>query len=85
MIDDENEFGLLRGARRIAKAIGESERRTFYLLERGILPATREGNRWVTSKDRLRRFYNGDVARPSPHRKASAAQAEDDGRPNDAV
>jgi hypothetical protein len=58
--DDELGSGILRGCAEIATAINESERRTFYLLKAGLLPAAKEGNLWVTTKARLRRHYNGE-------------------------
>jgi hypothetical protein len=41
---------VLRGARKIADYIGEPERRTNYLLERGMLPAYQIGRLWHMSK-----------------------------------
>jgi hypothetical protein len=38
------------------------ERKAYYLLERGILPATKAGRAWVTTGRRLRRFFDGDAA-----------------------
>ena len=55
-----NEFEIIRGAPAIAKAIGETERRTYHLLEAGFLPAQKEGRLWVTTRARLQRHYNGD-------------------------
>lgn len=48
----------LRGVPAIAKFIGESERRTYYLLENGILPAAKEGAIWITFKTRLTKHYD---------------------------
>jgi hypothetical protein len=59
-VSTENPLGLLRGAPEIARAIGVTPRRAYWLLERGVLPATKEGNIWVSTLDRLRRFYEGD-------------------------
>jgi hypothetical protein len=50
---------LLRGAQAIADEIGDSERRTRYLLERGRLPAKKVGNSWYGSRSRLREFSLG--------------------------
>jgi hypothetical protein len=44
----------LVGARRISEFRGEDVRRTYYLLERGIIPASREGRMYVASKRALR-------------------------------
>jgi hypothetical protein len=37
----------------IAKVVGLSARQTFYLLQRGYLPATKVGQKWVTTRRRL--------------------------------
>ena len=56
----ENPLGVLRGAAEIAKAIGTTPRRAYWLLENNAIPATKEGDRlWVTTIDRLRAFYDG--------------------------
>jgi hypothetical protein len=57
-----DELGVLRGAREIAKAINTNERRAFYLLEKGIIPARKEGNTWTSTIGQLRRFYEGEAA-----------------------
>ena len=44
---------LLWGTRAIARAIGRTERQTFHLLEKRLLPAKRVGGRWVASRRRL--------------------------------
>ena len=55
MVDSETiAADLLRGGSAIARFIGESERRTFYLLEHGFLPAGKVGASWVASKAALR-------------------------------
>jgi len=48
---------VLRGCAAIAEYIGEDERRTFSLLQRGLLPAQKEGAVWVSRKTRLDRHY----------------------------
>src|SRR5215831_5466505 len=50
----------IRGAAAIAAAIGVSPRRAYWLLERGVLPAVKEGATWTSTLDRLRRFYEGN-------------------------
>lgn len=47
----------LRGVPAIARFIGEDERRTYYLLERGLLPAGKQGSQWIASKRRLRQHH----------------------------
>jgi excisionase family DNA binding protein len=55
----KNIFGILRGGDEIAKALNCSKNRVYHLLESGAIPATKEGNGWVTTVERLRRFYEG--------------------------
>jgi hypothetical protein len=47
----------LSGVKEIAVFIGESERRTSYLLEARRLPAGKLGAKWVASKRRITEFY----------------------------
>jgi hypothetical protein len=49
---------VLRGVSEIGAFIGEDDRRTYYLLEKKIIPAGKEGNLWRASKRRLRRHYD---------------------------
>lgn len=37
-------------------------RKTFYLLEKGLLPASKIGRRWTSTPRRLRRVFAGDGA-----------------------
>jgi hypothetical protein len=37
-------------------------RRTFYMLEKGYLPATKMGRLWTSTPRRLRRAFAGEVA-----------------------
>jgi hypothetical protein len=55
----DNPLGVLRGAPEIAKAIGTTPRRAYYLLENGVIPGVKEGNLWTRTLDRLRQFYEG--------------------------
>ena len=48
---------LLSGVNAIAEFIGESRRRTYYLLEGRRLPAGKLGDRWIASRRVLRRHY----------------------------
>jgi hypothetical protein len=43
---------LLRGVKAIAEFRGESPRRMNYLLERGLLPGFKIGNRWYLRKSK---------------------------------
>ena len=38
------------GAANIGKLIGRNERQTFYLLEKGLVPARKVNTLWVTTK-----------------------------------
>jgi hypothetical protein len=52
--DDSLASDLLRGVPAISKFLGEDERRTYYILETGQLPAGKIGQQWVASKRVLR-------------------------------
>jgi len=47
----------LKGADRIAAFIDEPVRRTFNLLEQGLLPAGKQGREWLASKRALLQHY----------------------------
>ena len=47
------------GAQAIADELGLELRKTFYLLGRGYLPATKCGATWTSTRSRLRRFFDG--------------------------
>jgi hypothetical protein len=53
---------LLLGAQAIADELGISIRKAFHLLESGHLPASKTGRLWVSTRSRLRRFFNGEAA-----------------------
>jgi hypothetical protein len=61
------------GAAAIADEIGRSERATFYLLERGALPAKRVGGRWAASRSALRQFPRDQETHNALPKKESAA------------
>jgi hypothetical protein len=48
---------LLYGVAAVASFIGESERRSLYLLESRQIPAGKLGQRWVASRSALREHY----------------------------
>jgi hypothetical protein len=48
---------LLRGVKRIAREIGETERRTYYLLENKLLPAGKQGALWLASRRAIHEHY----------------------------
>ena len=48
---------LIRGAKAISKFIHEDERKTYYLLEKRLIPAGKEGAIWIASRRALRAHY----------------------------
>ena len=48
---------LVWGVKAIASEIGQSERMTYWRLENGQLPAGKNGNVWVASRQALRKFF----------------------------
>lgn len=48
---------LLRGVKAIAEYIGETPRKTYYLLENQRIPAGKIGSTWIASKTRLRAHF----------------------------
>ena len=52
---------LLHGCGAIAEFIGVKPRRCFYMLERGVLPARKDGGIWVSAKSVLREHYLGQM------------------------
>jgi hypothetical protein len=57
---------ILRGALAIGKFVGLEPRQTFHHLQAGDLPAVKEGRVWVSTKSRLRHFYNEARYQPPP-------------------
>ena len=50
---------ILNGIAEISRFIGTTERRGFYLAEKGDLPGVfKQGNRWVGLKSKIREGYN---------------------------
>jgi hypothetical protein len=47
----------LSGAKAIAAFLGITPRRAVVLLERGVLPAGKEGRTWIASRQALREHY----------------------------
>jgi hypothetical protein len=50
MLNDDIASDRLQGISAIAKFIDESERRTHYLLSKGLIPCGKRGGRWEASK-----------------------------------
>lgn len=57
----DNSSDILWGAERIAQVIGRPIRPTFFLLERGYLPAKKVGKLWCASRRRLLAHLAGEV------------------------
>jgi hypothetical protein len=64
---------LLYGADAIASFLGLSRRQAFHFLQRGHIPATKQGSIWVASKSRLKRHYQEDRYRPPADRDVSTS------------
>jgi hypothetical protein len=47
------------GAEEIGKILGTSLRKTFYLLERGLVPARKVGGSWQSTEGELEDFLLG--------------------------
>jgi len=61
-IDETTAPDLIWGCSAIVKAIGQSERATFHLLKKRLLPAKRIGGRWCASRRKLLAALTGDEA-----------------------
>jgi hypothetical protein len=49
---------ILDGIKAISEFLGQSERRTYYLAEKGLLDGVfKQGNRWVGLKSAMREGY----------------------------
>ena len=62
MTEATEALDLVWGVRAISKLIGRTERQTFHLLSGGQLPAKKVGERWVTKRDALTRFFEETTA-----------------------
>lgn len=56
-MDAEIGHDLLRGVKQIADFINEEKRKTNHKLATGKIPAGKEGNQWIASKNVLRDYY----------------------------
>ena len=48
---------MMTGAAEIAEFIGSNERRAFYLLEKGLIPGFKIGERWHARKTTLNAHF----------------------------
>ena len=60
---------ILRGVGAISEYTGETERRTYYLLQRKLLPGMKQGAVWLSRKSALDRHYKIDNP-PGEHQPA---------------
>ena len=60
MANTESPDDLLWGVREIGKAIHRTNRQTYHLLERGLLPGRKVGASWVASRRKLFAALMGD-------------------------
>ena len=49
---------LIWGADAIAKEVGLSRRQAYYMLDRGLLPAGQQGEKWVASRAALKAHFD---------------------------
>lgn len=57
---NSNNLDLIWGAEAIGREINASRRRTFYLLQQGLIPAKKVGESWVASRTTLRCHFLGE-------------------------
>jgi len=66
MYSDQNsptsESDVVWGAANIGRVINRPPRQTFYLLEKGLLPARKIGDAWVSTRTELRAAMRGAPA-----------------------
>ena len=74
MPSPEETLGVLWGAQAIADFIERPVRDVYYLLQQGHIDADKCGDLWVTTKDRLRRQFNGEGRTAAPAKAAAAAR-----------
>ncbi|MCH4560312.1 DNA-binding protein [Mesorhizobium jarvisii] len=48
---------LVWGAAAIGRELNLSERQTYYVLEKGLLPGKKVGAQWVTSRHAIRTYF----------------------------
>jgi hypothetical protein len=70
---DDLASDVLWGCKAIAKAIGRPLPMTFYLLQNHLIPATKTGDVWVTTRSRLARHFNGETPATTKRRGKRAA------------
>ncbi len=56
------ESDVVWGAAEIGREINRSQRQTFYLLERGLIPARKVGDIWQSTRAELRAAMRGEAS-----------------------
>ena len=62
MEKQNTQIDLIWGASAIAKVIGRTDRQTFCMLEKGLLPAKKVSGRWVAERSKLIAFFTEEDA-----------------------
>jgi len=60
MSDQTSKTRYVWGAKKIAEAAGVTPRQAFYMLEAGLLPGKKVGDRWVSDLARLHDALSGN-------------------------
>lgn len=61
-MNQDSDVDVIWEVKNIARMIGRTERQTFHMLNSGLLPAKKIGDRWVASRKRLLETLLGDAA-----------------------
>ena len=64
-------LGLIWGAKKIAAFIGRSPETTWRLLEKGLIPATKLGSKWVTTPGKLKEAFSSVLPADGPQPPAA--------------
>lgn len=62
MLNDSSAPRAVWGAKAIGKEIGLTERQAYHLLEKGLLPARKLGDKWVADARQLHVLISGEAA-----------------------
>ena len=68
MPNETEQIEAVWGAVEIGNVIGTPLRKTFYLLERGLVPARKVGGVWQSTRGELRDFLLGVTQSPTRER-----------------
>ncbi|TPN45303.1 DNA-binding protein [Mesorhizobium sp. B1-1-9] len=62
MEDANNKPRPVWGAKAIGHEIGRTERQAYHMLEAGLLPARKVGDKWVADANQLHALIKGEAA-----------------------